>query len=85
MLSPLCNAEVPRCRRYVCCGSWLRGLEEFDESLFGVAPGDAMGMDPQARVLLEQIQVRIQAPSTCLDWSKPSSARARQRTLDQTQ
>ena len=39
------------------CGAWLEGLEEFDQGVFGLAPGDALALDPQARILLEQVQV----------------------------
>ena len=45
-----------RCR-YVRCGAWLEGLEDFDQGMFGLAPGDALALDPQARILLEQVQV----------------------------
>ena len=47
-----------RCR-YVRCGAWLEGLEDFDRGIFGLAPGDALTLDPQARILLEQVQVRL--------------------------
>ncbi len=56
--------EGPGLRRYVRCGSWLGGLQEFDGSLFGVAPGDALTMDPQARILLEQLQVGMHDPAS---------------------
>ena len=50
------STDVSRCR-YVRCGTWLEGLEDFDQDMFGLAPGDAVALDPQARILLEQVQV----------------------------
>ena len=51
------SAEMSRCR-YVRCGAWLEDLDDFDQGIFGLAPGDAVTLDPQARILLEQVQVR---------------------------
>lgn len=45
------------CGRYVRHGAWLEGLNDFDQGLFGVPPGDALALDPQSRILLEQVQV----------------------------
>jgi len=64
--------EGPGLCRYVRCGSWLGGLQQFDGSLFGVAPGDALTMDPQARILLEQVQVGMHDPASAQAlWAKP--------------
>ena len=54
---------MSRCR-YTRCGAWLEGLDEFDQGVFGLAPSDAITLDPQARILLEQVQVR-RRPHLC--------------------
>ena len=42
---------------YVSFGSFVDGVDTFDASLFGLAAGEALALDPQARILLEQTQV----------------------------
>ena len=41
-------------RRYVRFGSFLEGTSAFDAAAFRLAGGEAVALDPQARLLLEQ-------------------------------
>ncbi|KAK9866518.1 hypothetical protein WJX84_000275 [Apatococcus fuscideae] len=41
---------------YVPFGSFVDAVDMFDASLFGLASGEALALDPQARMLLEQTQ-----------------------------
>ncbi|KAK9834736.1 hypothetical protein WJX74_008822 [Apatococcus lobatus] len=43
-------------RMYVPFGSFVDCVDAFDASLFGLAAGEALALDPQARILLEQTQ-----------------------------
>ena len=45
-------------RMYVPFGSFVDGVDKFDAGLFGLAAGEALALDPQARILLEQTQVQ---------------------------
>lgn len=46
-------------RMYVPFGSFVDGVDVFDASLFGLAAGEALALDPQARILLEQTHVAL--------------------------
>ena len=47
--------------RYVRFGCFVDGLEDFDAAGFRLASGEAVAMDPQTRIALEQTQVRTLA------------------------
>uniref|UniRef100_UPI00066CA522 type I polyketide synthase n=1 Tax=Streptomyces sp. SBT349 TaxID=1580539 RepID=UPI00066CA522 len=54
---------------YVRAGGFLAGAAEFDAELFGIAPREALAMDPQQRVLLEtswEVLERAGLPPTSL-------------------
>lgn len=40
--------------RYVRFGCFVQDTEQFDASAFRLAAGEALALDPQARILLEQ-------------------------------
>jgi acyl transferase domain-containing protein len=40
-------------------GSFLEGLDEFDPGLFRMPPNEAMALDPQSRMLLEQTHLAL--------------------------
>ncbi len=40
--------------------AWVSGVERFDEAIFRLSTAEAVGMDPQCRVLLEQTHAAIQ-------------------------
>ncbi len=44
---------------YVPFGSFVDAVDEFDANLFGMAAGEALALDPQARILLENTQVSV--------------------------
>ena len=44
---------------YVPFGSFVDAVDMFDANLFGLASGEALALDPQARILLEQTQVSL--------------------------
>lgn len=53
-------APAPRpFKSYVNAAGWLAGVDAFDGAAFRVPPAEAAAMDPQARVLLECVKVRI--------------------------
>ena len=45
------------CCRYVRLGSFVEGTAEFDAGAYRLASGEALALDPQARIVLEQTQV----------------------------
>ena len=46
------------CCRYVASGYFVEGTAGFDAAAFRMPPGEALTLDPQARIALEQTQVR---------------------------
>lgn len=44
--------------RYVRFGCFVEGVADFDVAAFRLASGEARAIDPQARIALEQTQVR---------------------------
>lgn len=49
--------------RYVRFGCFVDGVEDFDAAGFRLASGEAVALDPQTRIALEQTQVRNAAIS----------------------
>lgn len=45
---------------YVQLGVFLDGVEEFDPAAFRLAAAEAMAMDPQSRLLLEQTTLALE-------------------------
>ena len=50
--------EMSLCR-YVRFGAFVDGISSFDAAAFRLASSEAVALDPQARILLEQTQVMI--------------------------
>lgn len=51
-----CYSPVPDAgKMYVRFGCFVDGVAEFDAQPFRLGPADAVGLDPQARILLEQV------------------------------
>lgn len=58
-----CEAsKIGRLCRYVACGYFASQTADFDSAAFHMAPGEAVALDPQARVALEQTQVSVKCP-----------------------
>ena len=54
-----CAADARGCCRYVRLGSFVEGTAEFDAGAYRLASGEALALDPQARIALEQTQVMM--------------------------
>ena len=55
--------------RYVACGYFVEGTSDFDAAAFQLPPGEALALDPQARIALEQTQVSKWLTLSCADTS----------------
>lgn len=40
--------------------AWMNGVAKFDEEVFRLSAAEAMGLDPQCRILLECVWVALQ-------------------------
>jgi acyl transferase domain-containing protein/acyl carrier protein len=66
------DPEAPA-KAYVVEGGFLDSADTFDAQLFGIAPGEALGMDPQQRIALEvawEALERAGIPHDSLDGSR---------------
>lgn len=52
------SSDLMHVVRYVRFGCFGEGVADFDAAAFRLASGEACAMDPQARIALEQTQVR---------------------------